>query len=281
MRKAIGIVFGRFDESAKEVLSYLLVYQNTLQKTFEFRILSAPDDDPFFEMLSKDSPPYHDAVYPQIKEFLSRLKSWNRTEANSFRLEEVKVDKVVVLTDTTFSDNFYYVGDETWAVIALGGWESEYAPPSIVEYYLSFVAVAAVDAIADIRRHFETRGCICDFNCSLSDARLKVLTGYICETCASSIQGGASGHALADAELLMKRDWLGSSSAPADVALTVKKLGYDLFRTSGIKPTLRERCLAILEQEGLKNLLSISFQILLGIAVLVFGLSNVFSKLPK
>jgi hypothetical protein len=274
MRTAIGIVFGHFDESAKDILSYLLVYQNKLQKTFEFRILSAPGDDPFLELLSATSPPGHGEIYPQISGFLSRLKSWNRTEAHSFGLEEVEVNKVVVLTDTTLIDNFYYVGDETWAVIALGGWESEYSPPSIVEYYLSFVAVASVDAIADIRRHFDTRGCICDFNSSLSDARLKVLIGYVCETCASSIKSNASSEALDDAQLLLKREWLGDDSEPADAATVVKKLGYDLFRTAGIKPTFRERLMASLEQEGLKNVLSLTFQILLAIALLILGIKS-------
>lgn len=274
MPTTIGIIFGPFNESAKEALSFLLIYQNTIQKTFEFHILSYPPHDPFLEILSADSAPKHADVYPHIDDFLSRVKSWNNSEAESFGLDKVEVDKIVLLTDSTFSDNFYYVGDETWAIIALGGWENEYAPPSIVEYYLSFVAGAALDAITDIGRHFETRGCIFDFNGSLSDARLSVLSGHVCDSCASEIKTQASKQVFDDALVLLNRSWLGGSSAPSDVAITVKKLGYDLFRTAGIKPTLAEQWRATLEQEGLKNVLSLTFQILLAAALLVLGLKG-------
>src|SRR5271170_6932947 len=225
MPTTIGVAFGAFEQATKEILSYLLVYQNTVQGSFEFRILSGPDDDPFIELLSGDRPPDHREIERQIGPFLSRLKSWNNSQARGYELDPVTVDKIVLLTDTALSDNYYYVGDETWAVIALGGWENEYAPPSIVEYYLSFVAVAALDAKVDLARHFETRGCISDFNASLADARLSVLSGHICDSCARLIEAQTSKRVLEDARLLLSRPWLGDSSAPSDVAATVKKMG--------------------------------------------------------
>lgn len=267
----IGVVFGSFEEVAKDVLSYLLVYQNTIQKTFEFRILSCSPSDSFLALLNADRAPSHVEIEQQVGDFLSRVKSWNDSQAEAFGLDPVRVDKVALLTNTAFSDYYYYVGEETWAVIALGGWENEYAPPSIVEYYLSFVVLAAIDVRTNIGRHFETRGCIFDFNASLADARLSVLSGHICESCAHSITTETSSRVLNDTRLLLARPWLGDSSNPSDVAVTVKKLGYDLFRTSGIKPTWKEWVVTTLEQEGLKNLLNITFQILLVAALVLLG----------
>jgi hypothetical protein len=274
MPTTIGIVFGPFEETAKEILSYLLVYQNTLQNSFEFHILPFSSDSPFLDMLSAEPAPRHADIDLHIDDFFSRVKSSSNEDAKRFGLDPIHVDKIVLLTNTAFSDNYYYVGDATWAIVALGGWENDYAPPSIVEYYLSFVALAALDVRTDIGRHFETRGCIYDFNASLGDARLSVLTGHICDACANAIKTQTSNQVLKDAQVLLRRAWLGDSSTPSDVAVTVNKLGYDLFRTAGIKPTWKERWLATIEQEGMKNALSMIFQILLLAALLVLGLKK-------
>jgi hypothetical protein len=274
MRKIIGIVFGPFEEVTQNILSYLLIYQNTLQQSFEFRILACPPDDPFLQLLARDPPPGHLDAEKKIDDFLSRVRSWNDEEAESYELDPVCADRIVLLSNTVFSDNYYYVGSRSGGVMALGGWEDAYAPPSIVEYYLTFVVATALGTLASFRRHFETRGCIFDFNGGLSEARFSVLTGYICDSCQSLIRTQSSNQVLEDARILLSRDWLGDSSAPSDVAVTVKKLGYDLFRTAGIKPTWKEKWVAALEQEGLKNVLSLTFQILLAIALLVLGLKK-------
>jgi len=273
MTTTIGIVFGDFAETPQEILSYLLIFQNTLQSSFEFRILPTPDDD-FIRLLSSEQPPNHAEVEEKIDRFLFNLRTQNNSAARAYGLDPVAVDKVILLTDTALSDNYYYVGTDTWAVIALGGWEDAYAPPSIVEYYLSCVVVAALDAKVDLARHYETRGCITDFNAGLADARFSVLSGYICHNCAQAIKEQASKKLLDDVHVLLDRRWLGDSSAPSEVALTIKKMGYDLFRTSGIKPNWKETIRATLEQEGLKNFLSVTFQILLAIALLVLGLKS-------
>ena len=270
----IGVVFGPIDAVAQDILSYLLVYQNSVQKSFEFRILPAPENDPFFHLLSKAPP--HTKVAPQIDAFLSRIRAWNEKNAEVYDLASEWVDKAIVLADTRFGDNYYYIGSATWAVIALGGWEKELSPPSIVEYFLSFATLASLDAIArPMERHFDTRGCVFDFNATLQHARLKVLSGDICSSCADKVEELTSKQVIADAQTLLKRSWLGTASAPSDVALTVKKLGYDLFHTSGVKPTLKERLLATLEQEGLKNLLNVTFQILLTALLILIGLKSI------
>src|SRR5262249_26468935 len=148
---------------------------------------------------------------------------------------------IVLLTDTRFSNNFYLVGMDGWTILAFGGWQKQFAPPSIVEYYLSHVVNAALDAISSNERHADTRGCAFDFNASLANTRFKVLTGKLCSTCAARLEREISKQTVDDANLLLKRAWLGSPTAPSDVALTVKKLGYDLFHTAGPTPTLWEK----------------------------------------
>jgi hypothetical protein len=207
--------------------------------------------------------------------FVRRLTDFNKRVADDYDLRADGVDKIVVLTNTRFRDNYYYIGTASWAVIALGGWEDEFAPPSLVEYFLTLVTLASLDAVVrPMERHLDTRGCAYDFNAKLRDTRLKVLSGHICDDCRSEIERKTSKETVEDAKILLKRSWLGTPAAPSDVAVTVKKLGYDLFHTAGAKPSFKERWLVLLEQEGLKNFLNITFQILLAIALLVIGLKK-------
>jgi hypothetical protein len=112
----IGVVFGPLDAVVQDILSYLLIYQNSLQKTFEFRVLPAPDDDEFFDRLSAS--PSHTEVEQEIGSFVSRLRAWNEENAEDYGLTSEWVDKVIVLADARFGDNYYYIGSATWAVIA-------------------------------------------------------------------------------------------------------------------------------------------------------------------
>jgi hypothetical protein len=275
MTVSIGVVFASMEQKTQEILSYLITYQNTLQNSFEFRLVSYPVDDPLFNLLRQRPGPTHREAVAKAVDFTVRVKAFCANEADSYGQQTEPIDKIVLLTSTRFRDNYYYIGCPTWAIIALGDWQKELAPPSIVEYYLSILATSALDALgADIERHYLTRGCNFDFNASLGDKRLSVLSGNICPDCAAKIEGRAGKEFVSDALILLKRDWLGDSNTASSVASTVKKLGFDLFHTVGAKPNFRERLLASFEQEGMKNLLSFTFQLLLAIAVVVIGLKK-------
>jgi hypothetical protein len=275
MPVSIGIVFASMDRETQEILSYLITYQNTLQSSFEFRLVSCPTDDPFLNLLRQRPGPAHHDVVSEVNDFVVRLNALSADEANSYYLPTEQIDKIVILTNTRFSDNYYHVECPTWAIIALGGWQSEFAPPSIVEYYLSILVTSALDVLgAGVERHYFTRGCNFDFNASLGDKRPSVLSGDICPQCAAKIEAEAGEKFVSDALILLKRDWLGDSNTPSAVATAVKKFGFDLFRTTAAKPNLKERLLVAFEQKGLKNILNVTFQVLLAVAIVVIGLKK-------
>jgi hypothetical protein len=60
-------------------------------------------------------------------------------------------------------------------------------------------------------------------------------------------------------------DWLGKLDDPRSPAGIVKKLGYDLFLTQGIKPTPLEKIRGILLDEGVKEFVKLFFAVILGI----------------
>jgi hypothetical protein len=137
MTVSIGVVFGSMERETRDILSYLITYQNTLQRSFEFRLVSCPADHPLLNLLRQRPGPTHFEAVAQIDDFVLRVNASCAEEANSYGLQAEQIDKIVLLTNTRFRDNYYYVGCPTWAIIALGGWQNELAPPSIVEYYLS------------------------------------------------------------------------------------------------------------------------------------------------
>jgi hypothetical protein len=275
MTISIGVVFGSMERETQDILSYLITYQNTLQSSFEFRLVSCPIDDPLLDLLRQNPGPTHDEAIEKADDFTRRVSELCAEEANSYDLRIEKIDKIVLLTNTRFSDNYYYIGCPTWAIIALGDWQKELAPPSIVEYYLSILVTSALDALgAGIQRHYLTRGCNFDFNATLDHKRLSVLSGNICPECAAKIQAKGGKEFVSDGLILLKRDWLGDSNDPSAVATTVKKLGFDLFHTTGATANFKERLRAAFEQEGLKNFLGFTFQPLLAIAVVVMGLKK-------
>jgi hypothetical protein len=268
---AIGIVFGQMEDLTLEVLTYLLIYQNSIQKTFEFRILAAPQNDPFIERLA--SGVTHQEAVADCHAYMRRVIDFNDARASAYGLRADPVAKIVLLTNTRFSDNFYLVGVGNWTILAFGGWQQQFAPPSIVEYYLTHVITASLDALSHYnRRHFDTRGCAFDFNASLYHTRYKSLSGQLCNECAERIEQERLKQTVDDANTLFRRVWLGTPTAPSDVALTVKKLGYDLFHTSGPTPTLWEKLKGIMAEEGAKNVIKSVVTGLVAGFVLLFGL---------
>jgi hypothetical protein len=255
MTKPIGvdIVFGSLDPIVRDALSYLVLVQNKLQSVFEFRIVQPDPADGLLLILASEGGVDSEKVVSEGAGFAQRTRQFNKTFAGRYDLQVDEGSILILLSAARLTDNFYLVSGKSWALIALGGWEREFSPPSIIEYYLTFIIAAVASIVAPrLPDHHETRGCLCDFNVTLRDARYSVLTGHLCELCAAEIRNSSSDSTVK----------LGDEAKPSEIALVVKKLGFDLFRTSGVKPTLKERLLATLEQEGFKNILSTSFQIL-------------------
>ena len=68
--------------------------------------------------------------------------------------------------------------------------------------------------------------------------------------------------------------WLGEPSDPHCPAGIVAKLGYNLFLTKGIEPTLWENLRSILRDEATKEAIKLIFAILLAAILLRLGLKG-------
>jgi hypothetical protein len=273
----IGIILTKLGGLDIRALKYLVLFQNTLQESFEFEFLPTPEKNDFLEKLDSSEPLDRKSVEQNASKFFAQYDKESKEEAEDFELSYEPPDCFVILSTAKFADEYYVTGEDNWLIIALGHWQRSMAPPSIVEFFLALLVGTAIDTSCGENfpdRHHATKGCIFDFTADLDDARLGVLTGFLCESCCDTIKQSQSQKLIEDAKLLLRKEWLGDSSKPANVANTVKKLGYDLFHTKGVKQTPWERLSLTIQEEAIKSLLKIIGGIILAGLLIWLGLKS-------
>ena len=119
--------------------------------------------------------------------------------------------------------------------------------------------------------HIGTKGCLFDFTSDLSEARYKALQSFVCSTCRARMQESGAVRLANDLERVLDMKWLGKPKDPYCPAGIVGKLGYDLFLTKGIKPTLWENVRSIIRDEGTKEIVKLVAALLLAILLLRLG----------
>ena len=238
----IGVLIaplGAGDDSL--ALKYLLLHQNTLQRSFKFHLLPVPDDV-LIHRLTHDQKPDRQQLEDAMPQFVQRYRQTLHEFAIGYDLQPESPFPIIILSTATFTDNYSLTSGDDWAIIALGNWHRVMAPPSILEFFLSLLVESSIDfACGDNfpNRHVTTTGCCFDFTAELADARFSVLSGFLCSDCISAISNAHSKQLASDAKLLLQKAWLGTVAAPSDVSVTAKKLGHDLFHTKGDRKSTR------------------------------------------
>lgn len=271
----IGIVLTSLNGLNSEALQYLVLFQNSLQASFEFSFLRIPDDCRLLSLLETEGSVNRKDVEAEANIFAKQYRNELSERANRYRLAQDIPDSLIFLSTATFSDNFYVTGGDGWDIVALGNWERFMAPPSIIEFFIHFIIRCAVDASCShskTPRHYSTKGCLYDFNSMISDSRYAVLSGFLCSECSGHIEKTTSKENVESVKLLLRKDWLGNKNNPSDVSAMAKKLGYDLFHTSGVKQTFGEKIQSIAEEELPKLIFKILGGVILGSLLLWLGL---------
>ncbi|TMP86764.1 hypothetical protein CWC05_12165 [Pseudoalteromonas ruthenica] len=276
-RIKIGIVPTELGGMDIRALTYLILFQNTIQTSFEFQFMPFDSEHRLFKLLNSKTPVGRSEVTAEADKFIENYDEWLRSKAAGYRITPSYPDGIIFLSICRFSDNYFATGGNGWDIIALGNWERIMAPPSIVEFFLTLVLRASIDVACGQNfpaRHQSLKGCVFDFSATISNARYSVLTGYLCQTCCKKISSERSEQVAEDAKMLFSKQWLGEAMQPTTVSNIVKKLGYDLFHTSGIKPTLGERLLATAEKEAVANIIKLIGTIFLAGLLLWLGLKQ-------
>jgi len=122
--------------------------------------------------------------------------------------------------------------------------------------------------------HLGTKGCICDFTESLDEARIKVLSAFLCSYCSTTLATAGYLNAPVEIRHVLGKKWFGKIDDPASPAAITAKLGHNLFLTKGLKATWGERAVATLQEEGIKQLIGVPGAIVIAAILLWLGLKN-------
>ncbi len=259
--KRIGIILADMGKVNVPVLKFLVLHMNTLQQTFEFEFLPTYEDE-FLQKLSKQTSVDRNEIKGAVPLFLDRYQKYLQEEVAVYRIKDMELptDHLILLSMACFNDNYYTTRKNGLAILALGNWEASMAPPSLIEFIYTLILRESVTFISSSLSgsvHLGTKGCLCDFTAPLSEVRLKVLNGFVCSYCRAALQ--SDGFAILADELvhILGKDWIGTSTDPRTPAGIAANLGYDLFITKGLKASKWEIMLTLLQQEGVKQLISI------------------------
>jgi hypothetical protein len=260
-----------------EALRYLITHLNELQGSLEFELLSPAKDDPLVKLLLGPQPVRVDKKFNQeIKGFADRLDKRTARDEVGFKLQAARRCNYVVVSLAQLSNKFYAWDRGRTSVLALGDWERSLAPPSLVEYALALVLrLAAGYAVPKVEKakHLATRGCVFDFNPNLQTVRLKVLNSFICSDCTKALTAAKGEQFAEDLLLLLGKTWLGDMEEPRAPAALCRKLGYDLFLTKGIQPSLFQTLSAKLQGDLVAEILKLITAVILAYLLFRLGLS--------
>lgn len=257
------------DDSA---LRYLLLSMNSVQDVFQLEFVPFHNQDPFLRPLLTDAPSKR-PTSSQMMEFRDRQMRHFAEVATQYGQQDTSPDCLQVISTAKFNDNYFYTSNGLVSVIALGGWKRAMAPPSILEFIQTLVLQNALFILCpNLDTHLGTRGCLMDFSAELSDARQKVLAGYICRECESRLSARGYPRLAYELRPLLSKSWLGNAADTTSPAAIVAKLNHNLFITKGLEPSLLERARMTLVQEGAKQVLAVMGVVVAALLIALLGI---------
>lgn len=273
--RRIGIVLlGELDEIP--ALRMLLLHMNSLQTTVIFELLpnGANKHNPDRDLsdvrlidLARSKLLREADVRPTLRTFADEYKKrLSQLESNNHCTSQSRLGYVIVST-ARFAEQWYMIGEPGTVFIAMGDWKRHMAPPSIVEFIVTFVVRGAAQLLQNGHSwlsHYGTRGCIFDFTDDLREARYQVLEGQVCADCEKFLlEKQLAPSVVADLRRIASRDWLTKPPGRLSPTAVAEALKYDLFLTKGLSPSALQRARKVLTGEAAKEIVKVIFALLL------------------
>ena len=257
-RQRLGILFVDFEQANLAAFRYLVLHMNRIQDIFEYEILPPSTDRMFYSLPAKRAV-NRSSIKKDAARFFRDYSSYLRQQNAEDKLQEQPPGYFILLTLARFTDDYYNAREPGVSIIALGSWAAQMAPPSILEFIITLIlreSVASISASLRSSVHLGTKGCLFDFTPTMSEVRMKVLTGYICGHCNEALHRDGLAEIVPPLLHVLAKSWLGKSSDPDSPAAVTAKLGYNLFFTKGIRMSYFEQIKESLKTEAVKTVLS-------------------------
>jgi hypothetical protein len=249
-----GQAIKNFDDSA---LRYMILAINSFTSSVQLEFVPFDDTDELLRPLLAgdltDKPSSTD-----MTDFYFRQRNHFERKAKDYEQQDKPPDCFQIISAARFRGRYFWTSNGAVSVVTMGDWERSLSPPSILEFIQVLVLQGALLALCPkLATHLGTRGCIMDFSGDLSDARQKILSGFICQPCRAIIADGGYPELADELRPVLSGSWLGRPDDPTSPAGIVSKLGHNLFITKGFKPNRVEVIKAGLVTESARQISTI------------------------
>jgi hypothetical protein len=274
----IGIIVLAKPNINEAALQSFVLAMNKEQDLFQLEFYKLEMHHPLIARLRANRKPVDkNWVEEQLPDFTENLRQYLIKDCIDYDLHEGIPDQYILICQCRFADEYYTTRISTTSIIAFGNWRRFMAPPSLLEFIQVLIVREAVSILCPSLSgsiHLGTKSCLMDFTPYLSDARQKVLAGYVCHFCASRILRNSSPRLLAAVVQLVDRRWLGLPSDPYSPAGVASSLGADLFIVKGLRANTRERIITVFQEEGVKQIVVVVGTIVVAVLLVLFGIKN-------
>jgi len=251
---------------------------NRVQNHFEFEFPPQDIEDELLTALSRSNDVDRELAKTIAKGFPSRVGKSISKMMEDYKITDDRLPTYyIVVTMVRFTDDYFVLREPGISVIGLGNWERSMAPPSIFEFIQMLVmreAIAGACPKLQHSIHLGSKGCICDFNWSLEDVRLKVISGFLCHYCRHELDSAGFPHLADEVARVLDKKWIGDLSRSTSVAHIVAKLGVNLFMTKGLVPSWGERLKNLAREDGARELVKLLFVIIAAALIYYLGLKG-------
>jgi len=274
-RRRIALIIVGFKPKQETACKYFLLLLNHLQSTFEYEFLDRPEKNELLTKLASQDEADADSIRGQLGTVRESVIGAYQETLVENDLPQPKFEQLIIISAIRLTNLHYLLRREKTSLIALGAWDREMAPPSMIEFLQLLVVRASYSALEGATWnsiHLGTRACIFDFTDNLSDTRLMALVGNgLCSECERAVERDGHSGAADEIIAIARRQWVGSRNTPGTPAAIMAALGYDLFLTKGFSPALSERIGQLLKEDVVKELIKAIYVVLIAGAIFYLG----------
>ena len=174
-----------------------------------------------------------------IKQTLKDHDEW--LGQSGYNTYDVTSCQTIVITGTPIAGQYLSLSETNIGIVSTSTWKIYFRPASALEYVLTSVQRLSLRLIygSGIGSHFPTRGCVWDFDVHQPDFRIAAFLGFLCQTCSDALDKVTSVEHRKDVHYLLTNKWIGNADDASSVAsLLAKNYRYDLWRSTGLNPSL-------------------------------------------
>jgi hypothetical protein len=298
--KKIGIVFAEkrrlekilnFDQIA---CTHLLLQMNSVQKIFEFQVITHEYTDQYFSMPPQDD--HNDRFFEWFDTEISKFDNSNYGKSYG-------IDYWIGITSINLQYNRFVraqkrengKSNKVFWIMTTDVWESKHTPPSLFEYIAITVLMCSINFISNdfngslyFHKELKTKGCIFDFTVMKEHRRLVVSNPYLCLLCEKRLMDlqriimdkySIEVFLSEQVKRVLSKEWMGGPEQRNSPTYNLKKnYGYDLDRNSGFyKKPLEQFRDSIIENSAewiIGGIIAAALSLVGAYFTLILGLGN-------